>query len=116
MFENLGLARGRRIAPNLDHPGNCLAGAFTDQSAPRPKSFGPFEYLVLVPAGEDADLVLPPYNFIRIHKSLKVTPAMAAGITDQLLEMENIVKLIDKAAPKPGRPKTYKKKKAGNSN
>lgn len=50
------------------------------------------------------------YNFVRIHKSLKVTPAMAAGITDELLEMEDIVTLIDKAAPKPGRPKTYKKK------
>ena len=24
------------------------------------------------------------YNFCRIHKSLKVTPAMAAGITDRL--------------------------------
>ena len=46
----------------------------------------------------------------RLNKSLKVTPAMAAGVTDELLEMEDIVKLIDKAAPKPGRPKTYKKK------
>ncbi len=52
------------------------------------------------------------YNFVRIHKSLKVTPAMAAGVTDELLEMEDIVKLIDKAAPKPGRPKTYKKRVA----
>lgn len=50
------------------------------------------------------------YNFVRIHKSLKVSPAMAAGVTDELLEMEDIVKLIDKAAPKPGRPKTYKKR------
>ncbi len=50
------------------------------------------------------------YNFVRIHKSLKMTPAMAAGVTDELLEMEDIVKLIDKAAPKPGRPKTYKKR------
>lgn len=50
------------------------------------------------------------YNFVRIHKSLKVTPAMAAGVTDELLEMEDIVKLIDQAAPKPGRPKTYKKR------
>ena len=56
------------------------------------------------------------YNFIRIHKSLKVTPAMAAGITDELLDFEDIVRLIDKAAPKPGRPKSYKKKKAENSN
>lgn len=54
------------------------------------------------------------YNFVRIHKTLKVTPAMAAGVTDELLEMEDIVKLIDKAAPKPGRPKTYKKKEISN--
>jgi IS1 family transposase len=50
------------------------------------------------------------YNFIRIHKSLKVTPAMAAGVTDRLWEVEDIVKLVDERAPKPGRPKSYKKK------
>ena len=49
------------------------------------------------------------YNFCRIHKSLKVTPAMQAGLTDRLWNMEDIVALIDAAAPKPGRPKTYKK-------
>ena len=49
------------------------------------------------------------YNFCRIHKSLKVTPAMAAGLTDRLWDMKDIVDLIDAAAPKPGRPKTYKK-------
>lgn len=52
------------------------------------------------------------YNFVRIHKTLKMSPAMAAGVTDELLEMEDIVKLIDKAAPKPGRPKAYKKRSA----
>lgn len=50
------------------------------------------------------------YNWVRIHKSLKVTPAMAAGITDKLMSFEDIVVLIDAAAPKPGRPKTYKKR------
>ncbi|MHA7871944.1 MAG: IS1 family transposase [Hyphococcus sp.] len=50
------------------------------------------------------------YNFVRIHKSLRTSPAQAAGITDELLDFEDIVKLIDKAAPKPGRPKTYKKR------
>lgn len=54
------------------------------------------------------------YNFVRIHRTLKMSPAMAAGVTDELLEMEDIVKLIDKAAPKPGRPKTYKKKDISN--
>lgn len=35
------------------------------------------------------------YNFARIHKTLKVSPAMAAGITDKLWSMEDIVALID---------------------
>lgn len=35
------------------------------------------------------------YNFARIHKTLKVSPAMAAGVTDRLWSMEDIVALID---------------------
>jgi IS1 family transposase len=35
------------------------------------------------------------YNFARIHKTLKVTPAMAAGVTEKLWSMEDIVALID---------------------
>jgi len=35
------------------------------------------------------------YNFVRIHKTLKVTPAMQAGITDRLWSMEDIVGLVD---------------------
>jgi IS1 family transposase len=35
------------------------------------------------------------YNFVRIHKSLKVAPAMAARISDRLWELEDIVALID---------------------
>ena len=50
------------------------------------------------------------YNFTKIHKTLRVTPAMAAGITDKLMTMEDIVALIDAAAEKPNRPKTYKKR------
>ena len=50
------------------------------------------------------------YNFCRIHKSLRVSPAMAAGLTDTLYDMEWIVGLIDARAPKPNRPKRYKKK------
>jgi IS1 family transposase len=50
------------------------------------------------------------YNWVRIHKTLKVTPAMAAGLTDNLMSMEDIVALIDAAADKPNRPKNYKKR------
>jgi len=52
------------------------------------------------------------YNFIRIHKTLKCSPAMAAGVSATLWSMEDIVKLIDARAeaPKPRGP--YKKKAA----
>jgi hypothetical protein len=32
------------------------------------------------------------YTFCRIHKTLKMTPAMAAGITDELMDMSHIVR------------------------
>ncbi len=35
------------------------------------------------------------YNFVRIHQTLRVTPAMAAGVTDCLWELEDIVRLAD---------------------
>jgi IS1 family transposase len=35
------------------------------------------------------------YNFIRIHRSLRVTPAMAAGVTDHLWSIEDIARLVE---------------------
>lgn len=35
------------------------------------------------------------YNFCRIHQTLKVTPAMATGVTDRLWDVEDIAKLLD---------------------
>jgi IS1 family transposase len=35
------------------------------------------------------------YNFVRQHQTLRVSPAMAAGVTDHLWELEDIVKLIE---------------------
>ncbi|HVV94268.1 MAG TPA: IS1 family transposase [Hyphomicrobiales bacterium] len=35
------------------------------------------------------------YNFVRVHKTLRVSPAMAAGVTDHLWTMEEVVALID---------------------
>jgi IS1 family transposase len=34
------------------------------------------------------------YNFCRIHKTLKITPAMAAGVTDHLWEIKDIISLL----------------------
>jgi hypothetical protein len=34
-------------------------------------------------------------NFCRIHKSLRVTPAMAAGVTAKLWEIADIVALLN---------------------
>ena len=54
------------------------------------------------------------YNFVRIHKTLRCTPAMAAGLTDRLWEVKDIVALVEKAeaarAPKVRGP--YKKRAA----
>ena len=50
------------------------------------------------------------YNFCRVHKSLRMSPAMAAGVSDTLKDMEWIVGLIDARAPKPKRPTTYRKR------
>ena len=54
------------------------------------------------------------YNFCRLHQALKVTPAMAAGVTDELWEIGDIVDLIKQAASKPSRPKTYRKREISN--
>ena len=50
------------------------------------------------------------YNFCRLHQTLKITPAMAAGVTDKLWEMSDIVKLVDETAPKLGPRGPYKKR------
>jgi hypothetical protein len=35
------------------------------------------------------------YNFVRIHKTLKTTPAMAAGVTDRLWEVADMVEVLE---------------------
>jgi hypothetical protein len=35
------------------------------------------------------------YNFVRIHQTLKVTPAMAAGVTKGLWEMSDVVEMVE---------------------
>lgn len=51
------------------------------------------------------------YNFCRIHQSIRVTPAMESGISDHVWGLEEIVALIDGAAPKPKLRKKCVKKK-----
>src|SRR6266478_537032 len=48
------------------------------------------------------------YNFVRIHKTLRMTPATAAGISDRLWSMEDIVALIDAAEGEPKKRGPYK--------
>lgn len=39
------------------------------------------------------------YNWVRTQKAHKLTPAMAAGLTDKLMDMADIARMIDLAAP-----------------
>ena len=48
------------------------------------------------------------YNFVRIHKTLRITPAMAAGLSD----LEEIVMMAENYMPKPGKRGPYKKQVA----
>lgn len=36
------------------------------------------------------------YNFGRVHQTLRVTPAMEAGVTDRLWSLEDVVGIVDK--------------------
>ena len=37
------------------------------------------------------------YTFVRIHQKLRVTPAMAAGVSERLWEIGDIVSLVERA-------------------
>jgi hypothetical protein len=45
------------------------------------------------------------YNFVRIHKTLKVTPAMAAGVTDRLWEVADMVNVLESWELTPSSPR-----------
>jgi hypothetical protein len=36
------------------------------------------------------------YNFVRVHKTLRISPAMAAGIENRVWSMEDVVRLIER--------------------
>ena len=38
------------------------------------------------------------YNFIKIHRSLRMTPAMAAGVSTRLMDVSDLVNLLIESA------------------
>jgi hypothetical protein len=50
------------------------------------------------------------YNFTRIHKTLRMSPAMAAGVTDRLWSLDDVIAKIDEIAPAPKPRGPYKKR------
>ena len=49
--------------------------------------------------GHSVALFYMHYNFVRIHQTLRVTPAMEAGVSDHVWEIEDIVALAEKRLP-----------------
>jgi len=37
------------------------------------------------------------YNFVRMHRTLRMSPAMAAGVTDRPWDVSDIVELLQRA-------------------
>ena len=56
------------------------------------------------------------YNFCRIHKTLRMSPAMAAGVTDMLWSLEDVIAKIDELAPESKARGPYRKRGDANSN
>ena len=51
------------------------------------------------------------YNFVRIHKTLRISPAIAAGVSDHLSSWEEVAEMIDAAHAKPAKRGPTKRKK-----
>jgi hypothetical protein len=50
------------------------------------------------------------YNFVWIHSSLRVSPAMAAGVSDKLWSLDDVVALIEARDAPPKKRGPYKKR------
>ncbi len=50
------------------------------------------------------------YNLVKVHKTLRMSPAMAAGVTDKLWDMADLVAVIEAAEANPGKRGPYKKR------
>ena len=55
------------------------------------------------------------YNYVRVHQTLKVTPAMQAGLTDHLWDIADLVAIVDAIEPAPKKRGPYKPRKKDNS-
>jgi hypothetical protein len=51
------------------------------------------------------------YNFVKIHHTIRVTPAMAAGVTNRLWDMEDVVRLVEEREAAEAESKREKKAK-----
>jgi len=56
------------------------------------------------------------YNFTRIHKALRMSPAMAAGVTNRLWSLDDMIAKIDELAQQPTKRGPYKKRSDETSN
>jgi IS1 family transposase len=52
------------------------------------------------------------YNFVKMHKSLRMTPAMAAGLTGKLWSMTDLAEMVDASLPGAGKRGPYKERLA----
>ena len=52
------------------------------------------------------------YNFVKMHKTLRMTPAMASGVSHKLYSMADIAEMIDATLPTSGKRGPYKKRAA----
>src|SRR2546430_16946878 len=43
------------------------------------------------------------YNFLKVYKTLRVTPAMEAGIANHVWSFEELAEMIEETMPKPGK-------------
>ena len=49
------------------------------------------------------------YNFCRVHKTLGTTPAVAAGITDHVWTLDELIALLEEAERVPVKRGSYRK-------
>jgi IS1 family transposase len=56
------------------------------------------------------------YNFVKMHKTVRMSPALAAGVADKLWSMDDLVALVDAHDAAKPRQKPGRKPKAAESN